>query len=89
MRLLASILTATALLSTPLMAEPIPAVSLNPAHLSARALEKRHDCHGSAYCGSAGKQQVGNAITAMNFRYPPPPPLTPYPLKKADLVRVW
>ncbi|KAI4098004.1 MAG: hypothetical protein L6R37_006726 [Teloschistes peruensis] len=67
MRLLASILTATALLSTPLMAEPIPAVSLNPAHLSARALEKRHDCHGSAYCGSAGKQQVGNAITAMNF----------------------
>ncbi|KAL9582772.1 MAG: hypothetical protein Q9212_003105 [Teloschistes hypoglaucus] len=66
MHFLASILTATTLLFVPLTAEPIPAISLNPAHLSARSLEKRHDCHGSTFCGSAGKQQIGNAVTAMN-----------------------
>ncbi|KAI4099999.1 MAG: hypothetical protein LQ339_005665 [Xanthoria mediterranea] len=49
-------------------AEPTPAVSANPLTLAARSLEKRHDCHGSGFCGSAGKQQIGNAITAMSVR---------------------
>ncbi|KAL8628095.1 hypothetical protein Q9189_006199 [Teloschistes chrysophthalmus] len=66
MRFLASVLTAITLLSVPLTAEPIPAISVNPAHLSARTLVKRNDCHGSSYCGSAGMKQIGNAVTAMN-----------------------
>ncbi|KAL8671115.1 MAG: hypothetical protein Q9168_004384 [Polycauliona sp. 1 TL-2023] len=56
-------LAASAVLVT---AEPIPAFSANPINLAARRLEKRNDCHGSSYCGSAGKQQIGNAITAMS-----------------------
>ncbi|KAL8691308.1 MAG: hypothetical protein Q9218_003437 [Villophora microphyllina] len=59
-------LTASIVLLGQAVAEPIPAVSANPLSLAARSLEKRHDCHGSAYRGSAGKQQIGNAITAMS-----------------------
>ncbi|KAI4225269.1 MAG: hypothetical protein L6R36_004057 [Xanthoria steineri] len=59
-------LTAATMLLSHITAEPIPAVSANPLTLAARSLEKRHDCHGSGFCGTAGKWQIGNAITAMS-----------------------